>query len=273
MTVTATTRPLPPPTSLEAVPVEGVMHVGFVGCPLETPLPSVARLMAERRVHCVVGFGDVTEDDTRLWGVVSDIDVVSALAAGGGPVTAGEIASTEIVTIEPHESILRATELMRDHEVAHLLVVDGVSDRPIGIVSTLDVMAIVGSVDGLERADAGSAPVRMRRRTVDAHVERYVIAARLKPGGATVAEQTLLAGPPFDPAEAGLSAHAAYLSNDSVYLVFEGEAAHVKALHLAREHFVNVSRWQSIVSDLPSRIDDVPGDARCLYRWAIEASP
>jgi hypothetical protein len=93
---------------------------------------------------------------------------------------------------------------------------------------------------------------------VDAHVERYVIAARLKPGGATAAEQTLLAGPPFDPAEAGLSAHAAYLTNDSVYLVFEGEAAHVKALQLARKHLADVSHWQSIVSDLPSRVEDVP---------------
>ncbi len=108
---------------------------------------------------------------------------------------------------------------------------------------------------------------------MDAHVERYVIAARLKPGGATAAEQTLLAGPPFDPAEAGLSAHAAYLSNDSVYLVFEGEAAHVKALQLARKHLVDVSHWQSIVSDLPSRVDDVPSNARCLYRWTPEASP
>ncbi len=108
---------------------------------------------------------------------------------------------------------------------------------------------------------------------MDAHVERYVIAARLKPGGATAAEQTLLAGPPFDPAEAGLSAHAAYLSNDSVYLVFEGEAAHVKALQLARKHLLDVSRWQSIVSDLPSRVDDVPDNARCVYRWTPEAPP
>jgi hypothetical protein len=66
------------------------------------------------------------------------------------------------------------------------------------------------------------------------HVERYVVAARLKPGEATAAERTLLAGPPFDPAEAGLSAHAAYLTNDSVYLVFEGEAAHANALQLVR---------------------------------------
>jgi hypothetical protein len=104
------------------------------------------------------------------------------------------------------------------------------------------------------------------------HVERYVIAARLKQGGAAAAERTLLAGPPFDPAEAGLSAHAAYLTDDSVYLVFEGEAAHVKALKLAREHLVDVSQWQSIVNDLPSKVDDVPPNARCVYRWTPEAS-
>lgn len=141
-----TSIPARPSTPLEAVPVERVMHVGFVGCPLEAPIRSVARLMAEHRVHCVVGFGDVTEDDTRLWGVVSDVDVVAALAAGGELTTAGEIASTEVVTIEPHVSVRRAAELMRDHEVSHLLVVDGVSDRPIGVISTLDVMALAGAV-------------------------------------------------------------------------------------------------------------------------------
>jgi CBS domain-containing protein len=146
MTVEATSKTVQPSTSLDDVTVERVMHVGFVGCPLETPLRSVARLMAERRVHCVVGFGDVAEDDTRLWGVVSDVDVVSALAAGGESTTAGEIASTEVVTIEPHTSVRHAAELMRDHEVSHLLVVDGVSDRPVGIVSTLDVMAVAGAV-------------------------------------------------------------------------------------------------------------------------------
>jgi CBS domain-containing protein len=33
--------------------------------------------------------------------------------------------------------------VMRDHEVSHVLVV-GRSSRPIGIVSTLDVMAVAG---------------------------------------------------------------------------------------------------------------------------------
>lgn len=98
-------------------------------------------------------------------------------------------------------------------------------------------------------------------------MERYVVTTRLKPGAARAAEDLLSRGPPFDPAEAGLSAHAAYLTDDRVFLVFEGEAAHAKALKLARRHVVEVSRWQDLVWELPSVVADVPPAARCLYRW------
>lgn len=104
-------------------------------------------------------------------------------------------------------------------------------------------------------------------------VERYLISARLKPGRAAAAERTLLAGPPFDPAEAGLSAHAAYLTDDSVYLVFEGQAAHVKAMRLAREHVVEVSSWQSSIQRLAQEGCGFPAGARCVYRWPPEVAP
>jgi hypothetical protein len=97
--------------------------------------------------------------------------------------------------------------------------------------------------------------------------ERYVVGARLKPGTKGAAEQLLGAGPPFDPAGAGLSGHAAYLDDEGVYLVFEGDGAHSKALRLAREHMVEVARWQSIIRDLPSGMGDVPANAGCLYSW------
>lgn len=103
-------------------------------------------------------------------------------------------------------------------------------------------------------------------------MERYVLAARLKPGAAAEAERLLRAGPPFDPAEAGLSAHAAYLGENHVYLVFEGEGARSKALNLARKHMVEVARWQSVVSDLPTRLASVPPDAQRLYSWTAEDS-
>ena len=97
--------------------------------------------------------------------------------------------------------------------------------------------------------------------------ERYVVGAWLKPGMKGAAEQLLGTGPPFDPAGAGLSAHAAYLDDEGVYLVFEGDGAHSKALRLAREHMVEVARWQSVIRDLPSSVGDVPASASCLYSW------
>jgi CBS domain-containing protein len=135
------------PKATATVAVSEVMHAGFVGCAFETPLTTVARLMAEHRVHCIVGFGDVTEDDTSVWGVVSDIDVVSALATGDQPLTAGEIAATEVVTVSPFDSIRHAAELMRDHGVSHVLVADPRSDRPLGVLSTLDIAAFLGGVE------------------------------------------------------------------------------------------------------------------------------
>jgi hypothetical protein len=101
----------------------------------------------------------------------------------------------------------------------------------------------------------------------DRSVERYVLTACIKPGAKAAAEQLLEAGPPFDPAEVGLSAHAAYLDDERVYLVFEGDGAHAKALTLARKHMVEVARWQSVIRDLPSTVTDVSEKARCLYRW------
>jgi hypothetical protein len=98
-------------------------------------------------------------------------------------------------------------------------------------------------------------------------MEQYVIAARLKPGKTVEAEQMLATGPPFDPSDAGLSCHAAYVMADDVYLLFEGETARTTALHLAREHPVEVSRWQAIVSGLPYRVAEVPPGARCVYEW------
>jgi hypothetical protein len=103
-------------------------------------------------------------------------------------------------------------------------------------------------------------------------VEQYVVVARLKAGRAAEAERELAGGPPFDPAEAGLSHHAAYLTDRHVYLLFEGEAAHTTALRLAREHLVEVSRWGGIVSGLPTSTHDVPADARCVYSWTADGA-
>lgn len=130
--------------SLDDIRVEEAMHHGVLTCALEARLTDVAAMMAANKIHCVVGLGDVTEDDTRLWGVISDHDLV-AVAATEDPTawTAGGAAGTDVTTIAPGASVRAAAELMSANRVTHLLVVADGSDRPLGVISTLDVARVV----------------------------------------------------------------------------------------------------------------------------------
>jgi CBS domain-containing protein len=130
--------------SLEQLRVADAMHPGVVTCPLETPLREVARMMALYRIHAVVAFRESSGDVSGpgLWGVVSDLDLVRAVGAGAGELagrTAGGTAVTPVVMVAPNELLIRAAQLMTEHEVTHLVVVDPESTRPIGVLSTIDI--------------------------------------------------------------------------------------------------------------------------------------
>ena len=129
-----------PKINLDERLVSDVMRDGVVGCAPETPLTEVARLMGEYRIHCVVVAG--LEADRRgthlVWGVVSDLDLARA-AAAGEELTAGQIAATEPVTASPTDTLSAVARVMGDHDVAHLVVVDDKDAEPIGVISTLDV--------------------------------------------------------------------------------------------------------------------------------------
>lgn len=130
---------------LEQLRVADVMHHGIITCPPETPLRSVARMMAQYRVHCIAVFAgpEDAEFDGRLWGIVSDLDLVGAIDADLEERTAGGTAASPVVTTGPEETLERAAQLMREYGTAHLVVVDPTSDRPVGILSTLDVARAV----------------------------------------------------------------------------------------------------------------------------------
>jgi len=128
---------------LKHVRVHDCMHHGIFSCAADAPLGEVAGLMAKHRVHAVA----VTNgDSTRPVAVVSDLDVAAAIASGGEP-SALQMAATEPLVISSDESMSQAAQLMAEHGVAHLVVLDRASGYPIGILSTLDVAAVAaGSV-------------------------------------------------------------------------------------------------------------------------------
>src|SRR5512132_1624799 len=93
----------------ERLTVPDVMHPGVVACPTETPLVSVARMMTGHRIHAVVVFNEESDDvaGVKLWGVVSDLDLVKAASAGViDDRTAGGTAVTPIVIVEEHDTLV-----------------------------------------------------------------------------------------------------------------------------------------------------------------------
>ena len=116
------------------------MRVGVITCRPETPLSDVAKMMVGYDVHSVV-VADV--DPARdLWGIVTSLDLAQA-ADKIDSVTAGEVATTELVTVRSHESLARAAELMAEHGIAHLIVLQPDSDQPVGVVSARGIAAAV----------------------------------------------------------------------------------------------------------------------------------
>ena len=58
--------------------------------------------------------------------------------------TAGEIATEEILEARNGEPLSEAARRMADHDATHAVVVDDHTRRPVGVLSTLDVAGILG---------------------------------------------------------------------------------------------------------------------------------
>lgn len=138
--MTAATRTAP--RALETVPVADAMTSGVIRCSPETPLASVARLMTRHRLHAIYVFDYGTEDDetVALWGLVSDLDVVAAALGHFDGTTARESAVTPLMTVASDEPLDHAARRMAETGVSHLAVLDPSSGRPVGVLSTLDIV-------------------------------------------------------------------------------------------------------------------------------------
>ena len=125
----------------DSLTVGDAMHHGIVTCDPSASLHDVVTILAENEIHSVVVADASGEGDTaRLWGFVSDIDLVRGLTS---PVTltAGNLAVLEVVKVAPDDRLEHAAQLMGEHDLAHVIVVD--DGRPAGVLSTLDVARAV----------------------------------------------------------------------------------------------------------------------------------
>jgi CBS domain-containing protein len=130
--------------SFDHATVADAMHPGILGCEPDTSLSEVAQIMATHHVHCVAVIGISHEEpECGVWGVISDLDLVRAGIRNGVGTTARTLAEQPLVTVEPTVPVREASELMLAHQVTHLVVIQTGSGRPIGILSTADVAAVI----------------------------------------------------------------------------------------------------------------------------------
>lgn len=99
-------------------------------------------LLAEHRIGAVI----VSADGTHIDGIVSERDVVRAMAAdpdagttgGVRPKPVSAIMTAEVRTLGPDDTVDDAMQVMTTSRIRHLPVVDG--DELVGIVSIGDVV-------------------------------------------------------------------------------------------------------------------------------------
>lgn len=111
----------------------------------ELVVTEVLAVLAQRRIGAVV----VSTDEVTISGVLSERDVVVALAARGRAAldqTAGELMSTEVVTCHPDTTVEELMETMTERRVRHVpVLVDG---HLAGVISIGDV--VKDRISGLE---------------------------------------------------------------------------------------------------------------------------
>jgi CBS domain-containing protein len=132
-------------TGFESAKVADAMTTGVISCQPHTTLRSIARLMADHRVHAVFVFdyGDEDDESPELQGLVTDLDVAAAAWGGIDGRRARDSAVEPLVTVRSDDRLERAAQLLAENGVSHLAVIDATTGRPAGVVSTLDIARIV----------------------------------------------------------------------------------------------------------------------------------
>lgn len=127
---------------LDRLRVVDAMHPGLISCPVDTPLRTVARMMATYRVHAILvsALGKERLAGGGMWGVISDTDLLRAAQAGElTEQTARAVAATPALTLPADDDLAHAAQLMLEQGASHLIVTEPRSPRPIGVLSTLDL--------------------------------------------------------------------------------------------------------------------------------------
>lgn len=123
--------------------VRDLMRPGVITCKPEATLGEVARSLTQHHVHALF----VTGADGRILGIITDFDLLAGEWLSGDPqslevmrkLTAGELMSTPVNSIEASAPVKEAANKMQERVVRRLLVTE--NNAPVGVISVSDLIA------------------------------------------------------------------------------------------------------------------------------------
>jgi len=112
--------------SLEHATAGDAMRPQVLTCTPDTPLVTAAQRMAGEHVHALVvlaprGDGAV---ERYPWAVLTDRELLRN-AERAGELTAGDVASTDVLQVTPTDPLTEVVRRMVAHATTHAVVVDG----------------------------------------------------------------------------------------------------------------------------------------------------
>ena len=103
----------------------------------DAPIMEVARILARNRIGAAL----VMDGDDRPVGILSERDIVRAVAAEGADALsrpASDLMTRELVTCKPEDTVSQMMAVMTERRIRHVPVVE--DGRVIGLVSIGDVV-------------------------------------------------------------------------------------------------------------------------------------
>ena len=104
-----------------------------------TSIAEAAGIMREKRV----GAMSILDEESRLMGILSERDIMHAVNDHGPAMfqmTVDDIMTRDVITVSPTDELNLAAELMRQHHIRHLPIVDG--PQVCGMISVRDLFAL-----------------------------------------------------------------------------------------------------------------------------------
>ena len=131
--------------------IRSIMRIGIETIKDTDSAQQAAKKMKDKNVSSLV----VVDENGKAKGIISERDLVTKACTADVPINTiknKEIMSSPLIMIRSRASPSEAADMMLQHNVRHLLVVNNEGkDKPVGIVTPLDFTRYQGNIDNRDK--------------------------------------------------------------------------------------------------------------------------